>query len=66
MTQLVALIVAGTHLEVGQLAAQLAVVGLGEQEDEAGVHLGQIEEDEHRVASDSQVPEDMPIAQVMY
>ena len=42
-------------LEVGQLAAQPAVAGLEEQEDEAEVDLGQIEEDKHQVASESQV-----------
>ena len=40
-------------LEVEQQAAQL-VVGLEEQEDEAEVDLGQIEEDKHQVASESQ------------
>ena len=60
MTRRVDQLVTDSHLEVGQLAAQPAVVGPGEQEDEAEMDLGQIEEDKHQVASDSQVPEDMP------
>ena len=40
MTRRVDQLVPDSHLEVGQLAAQPAVVGLGEQEDEAEMDLG--------------------------
>ena len=58
MTRRVDQLVKDSCLEVEQQAAQPVVVGLEEQEDEAEVDLGQIEEDKHQVASESQVLED--------